>query len=322
MCHFTLSTVALFTPPTPLGTPSATTRNVATQILQGTGPPKVDLDQYNLPIDEIEKEWKVLLVQKSAEKQSRVVLAARSTQNYADTVTVTFPRIAGQGLGLGLAELAGGREDGLGITVVSEVLTGGAAEKASSPILTGDSISQLRLVRRQNEPIEGSFSQDIQEFPINTECLSYDSTVAAIASLPFADPKWDDSYVVTLKRLRRKPKVTVNLLYPPGQKEEDVSIELFAGENLRMGMLVRGIKLNDPLAKRFDTKNGGNCGAGGLCRTCSVVVQSGMDLLNPQRVSERQMLADTPRWRLACKAIVGYGLQEGNLTIRVNPNQW
>ncbi len=60
----------------------------------------------------------------------------------------------------------------------------------------------------------------------------------------------------------------------------------------------------------------------GLCRTCSVVVQSGMDLLNPQRLSEKQMLADAPRWRLACKAIVGYGMKEGEMTIRVNPNQW
>jgi ferredoxin len=95
-----------------------------------------------------------------------------------------------------------------------------------------------------------------------------------------------------------------------------------AGENLRQGMLVRGVKLNDPLAKRFDTKSGGNCGAGGLCRTCSVCVMDGAELLNDQRIAEKQMLADSPRWRLACKAIVGHGMREGEMTVRVNPKQW
>jgi len=80
--------------------------------------------------------------------------------------------------------------------------------------------------------------------------------------------------------------------------------------------------LNDELAKRFDTKSGGNCGGSALCRTCSVSVLNGGDLLNPQRVAEKQMLQDTPRWRLACKAIVGYGMKEGDMTIRVNTQQW
>jgi ferredoxin len=87
-------------------------------------------------------------------------------------------------------------------------------------------------------------------------------------------------------------------------------------------MLIRGIKLNDQLAKRFDTKNSGNCGAGGLCRTCAVSVIKGAGLLNPQRIAEQQMLQDSPRWRLACKAIVGFGMQQGEMTIRVNPRQF
>ena len=160
-----------------------------------------------------------------------------------------------------------------------------------------------------------------EEIVVQTECLSYDATVAAIQSLPSPNPQYDEYYSLALKRLRRKPKVTVKLQFPD-QDEPDQTLELFAGENLRYGMLVRGVKLNDPLALRFDTKNGGNCGAGGLCRTCAVAVQQGNDLLNPQRPAEQQMLADNPRWRLACKAIVGYGMREGDITIRVNPNQW
>lgn len=34
------------------------------------------------------------------------------------------------------------------------------------------------------------------------------------------------------------------------------------------------------------------------------------------------MLVKNPRWRLACKAIVGFGDQEGSMTVRVNPRQW
>jgi hypothetical protein len=164
-------------------------------------------------------------------------------------------------------------------------------------------------------------SETDTEVSVRTDCLDYEGTVNAIRSLP-EQVETDEEIVLVLKRIRRKPKVKVNLQYPPSQGEKDVSIELFAGENLRMGMLVRGVKLNDPLAKRFDTKNGGNCGAGGLCRTCAVCVVNGKELLNDQRVAERQMLQDTPRWRLACKAIVGHGMQEGEMTIRVNPGQW
>mmetsp|Transcript_28344 Transcript_28344/g.57963 ORF Transcript_28344/g.57963 Transcript_28344/m.57963 type:complete len:88 (+) Transcript_28344:324-587(+) len=87
-------------------------------------------------------------------------------------------------------------------------------------------------------------------------------------------------------------------------------------------MLVRGVKLNDPLAKRFDTKSEGNCGAGGLCRTCAVSVLRGGELLSPQKTAEAQMLGDEPRWRLACKAFVGYGMTEGEVTVAVNPRQW
>jgi Na+-transporting NADH:ubiquinone oxidoreductase subunit NqrF len=114
----------------------------------------------------------------------------------------------------------------------------------------------------------------------------------------------------------------VTLKYPPSQDEKDSTLELFAGENLRLGMLVRGVKLNDPLARRFDTKSEGNCGAGGLCRTCSVSVLRGADLLNPQKPAEKQMLQDNPRWRLGCKAFVGYGMKEGEMVVQVNPNQW
>ena len=88
---------------------------------------------------------------------------------------------------------------------------------------------------------------------------------------------------------------------------------------------MRGVKLNDPLARRFDNQaNGGDCGSEGTCCTCAVSVQKGGELLTEAKSQEKQMLKPTPRWRLACKARVGMELPNGavaNLEIKVNPRQ-
>lgn len=321
--HYSLLAPFLFGWSQGLASPSQkTTRNVATQILQGAGPASVDLNQYNIPLDRVEEEWTANFVQKTAENESGVFLGAKSDrENFVDTVLVTFPRKQNAGLGIELKELAGGREDGLGITVVTGLVPGGSAD--GTDIQPGDSIAEVSIVRTKRQTGEERLLEKEQQWNVRTECFSYDATVDALSlSLPSFAEGYEDIYALKIKRIRRKPKVTVKLQYPPEQNEPDATIEMFAGENLRQGMLVRGVKLNDPLALRFDTKSGGNCGAGGLCRTCSVCVLDGKDLLNPQRVAEKQMLQDNPRWRLACKAIVGFGMQEGEMKIRVNPRQW
>jgi ferredoxin len=300
-----------------------TSRNVATQILQGAGPAKVDMNVYNLnDLQTIEQEWTANLVQKATENKIGVLLGAKSDREiFVDQVIVLFPRRKDAGLGIELIEIAGGREDGLGITLVAGLVAGGSAEE--SKILPGDSIVEVSIIRRNRATVGKAGLEEAQEdFSVPTECLSYDATVDAITSLPAVRAECDEFYQMKLKRLRRKPKVTIKLQYPKSQNEPDATLELFSGENLRQGMLMRGVKLNDPLAKRFDTKNGGNCGAGGLCRTCVVSVLKGGEQLNPQKVAEQKMLEDSPQWRLACKAIVGFGMQEGEMTIRVNPRQW
>jgi ferredoxin len=314
-----------------------TTRNIATQTLQGVGDSTVDLNRYNLAsLEDIEKEWTATVTLKSTENTGGVFLAPKNSREiFVDSVTVVFPSNSGSGIGIVLAEVAGGRDDGLGITLVTNLVPGGAAACADCDILPGDSIAKVSVIRRQKRAMSGvtagggGIGEAQQIVSVNTECLSYDATVDAITSLnnmststTQQNEDCDEYFELVLKRLRRKPKVTVNLQYPPSQKEPPVSIEMFAGENIRQGMLVRGVKLNDPLAKRFDTKTGGNCGAGGLCRTCAILVQTGGELLNPQRPAEKTMLRDNPRWRLACKAIVGFGMTEGELNIKVSPNQW
>lgn len=44
--------------------------------------------------------------------------------------------------------------------------------------------------------------------------------------------------------------------------------------------------------------------------------------MNPIGIQEGQILAKNPRWRMACKTIVGNGAQEGRMVVKVNPRQW
>jgi ferredoxin len=291
----------------------------------GFGPIEVDMNAYNLPVEDITHEWTAVLVPLSALRAEGVYLGAKSSKTVmVDTLQVVLPRRMGEGMGIQLLEIAGGRDDGLGITVVDGLVEGGCAE--GSGINFGDSISMISLRKKQikssNEDDGDGGLYDLEEIEtLAVECFGYDKTVEAILSLPPAESD-DEVIVLTLKRLRRKPKVIVNLRYPPSQGEPDTTIELFSGENLRRAMLTRGVKLNDPLSRRFDSGGIGDCGAEGTCATCVVSITGGAELLNPAGTQEKQILVKNPRWRMACRAVVGYGMREGELTVRVNPRQW
>jgi ferredoxin len=287
----------------------------------GAGNSMVDMNRYNLPMDQIAQEWMANVVPQSSLREEGIYLGAKSSKDImVDTVKVSLRRRIGEGLGMELLEIAGGREDGLGITVVDGIVKGGTTD--GKDVMVGDSIVAVAVLQTERSTEEGGTMSDSQvSTSIATECFGYDKTVEAIGSLPPAESE-DEFIVLTLKRLRRKPKVSIKLQYPPEQDEPDTTIELFAGENLRRAMLTRGIKLNDKFSSRFDSGGTGDCGADGTCATCVVAIVKGDELVSPQGTQESQILKKNPRWRMACKAIVGYGLQEGEMTIRVNPRQW
>jgi ferredoxin len=280
----------------------------------------VDMNAYNLPLDQIAQEWTANLIAESSLRERGIYLGAKSSKAImVDTVKVELPRKIGQGLGLELLEIAGGREDGFGIVVINGIVQGGAAE--GSEILLGDSISKISI-RKTSRQAEDNILSDVEEIDsVGTECYGYDKTIETIVGLPPAESD-GESLILTLKRLRRKPKVTVTLQYPPSQDEPDVTIELFAGENLRRAMLTRGVKMNDPFVARFDNGGSGDCGAEGTCATCAVNIVKGEELLSPAKTQEQQIFVNKPRWRMACKAVVGHGMREGEMIIKVNPHQW
>jgi len=294
----------------------------------GAGAPKVDMSKYDLPsLDDILSEWTAVVRAPSSLREGGIFLTTKTKKElFVDTLSYAIPRSSG-GLGLLLTEIAGGRADGIGITIIERVLADGNAARYSG-LLAGDSIVSLSVSQQQSTTGKDDVETTTR---VSTECLSYDATIDAITSLP--TPVSDTEVViVTVKRIRRRPRVTVKLQYPPTnndddddeekQREEDVIVELYAGENLRRALLTRGIKLNDKLAIRFDSGGSGDCGADGTCATCVVGVTKGLELLGPMTQQESQILSAKPRWRMACKAIVGYGMMEGELTLQVNPRQW
>uniref|UniRef100_A0A7S4RKK6 2Fe-2S ferredoxin-type domain-containing protein n=1 Tax=Ditylum brightwellii TaxID=49249 RepID=A0A7S4RKK6_9STRA len=317
-------------PPPSIST--STTLSEAPVPFAGVGPRSTwtDMSKYNIPqIETILTEWTANIIPKNINENTpeRIALGVENSRElFVDTIIVEIRRSTEKvGLGILLQEIKGGRSDGLGITVVSGLVEGGLCEEQDCDVMVGDSISSVSVLQTNKSKDGAAGLQDTTtEITAMTECLGYDATVEAISSLPPPPSSGQEQILkLTMKRIRRKPLISINLQYPPSQKEPDTKIQLYAGENLRLAMLVRGIKLNDPLAKRFDTKSGGNCGAGGLCRTCAVSVVRGGELLNPQKMAEEQMLKDdTPRWRLSCKAFVGYGMKEGEMTVQVNPRQW
>lgn len=301
-------------------------KEVSPLFYAAAGSPTVDMNKYNLPLTQIINEWTAILQPKTSMQEEGIFLQTKSTkQFFVDTLRYKVKREGG--LGLILTELAGGRDDGIGITIVEEVLDGGNAENCG--IVPGDSIIGLTL--NSNREGEGATANNssssnkmvVQEesIRISTECLAYDPTITALTSLPPPSSPLEE-IIITVKRIRRQPTIQLKLQYPPDMQEPDATIELFAGENLRRALLTRGIKLNDPLAQRFDSGGLGDCGADGTCATCVVGVVKGMELLSPMKQQEGQILKNKPKWRMACKTVVGHGMTEGEMTVQVSPRQW
>ena len=127
----------------------------------------------------------------------------------------------------------------------------------------------------------------------------------------------------TVRRLVRQPIVSVRLQFPGEEGRADETLEMLPGQPLRQTILSRGIKLNDPLALRFDSGGPGDCGGEGCCCTCAVQVVAGLDALNEQKSQERQMLKKHADWRLGCRAAISPSLDaDSELVIRASPRNW
>ncbi len=108
-------------------TTSGSTEQTQNLFYAAAGKPTVDMNKYNIPVEQILDEWTALLTPKSTMQEEGIYLNVKNKQElFVDTLQYTVRREGG--LGLILTEIAGGREDGVGITIVEEVLQGGNAE--------------------------------------------------------------------------------------------------------------------------------------------------------------------------------------------------
>jgi len=107
-----------------------------------------DANRYNVPLDEAVDLWTASIQESNnADRMAGVpYVDSKSKEYFVDgIVSVEVPRDGGSGIEL--LELAGGRDDGIGITIVSSVTKGGNAENAG--IIAGDSIASITVYEKQ-----------------------------------------------------------------------------------------------------------------------------------------------------------------------------
>ena len=265
----------------------------------------VDPNVYNVDAETAANLWTVSVSADARMDRAAGVpfLDSKSKDYMVDDLQVVVSRDGG--MGIELLELAGGRDDDYGLTIVSGV--SGNAEKAG--IIAGDSIAGVVV----NQVSKGS-SLNVEESRemFDCECKNFDTTIGLLGSFP---PEIE-SLTLNIKRIRRWPKVKVVVQYPPIQcadpNDNEETLELFAGENLKRALQTRGIVFEDRDAAKCDF-----CGS-----KCTVAVDMGMQLLNPKGLTEEKIMRKNPKCRLSCKTIVGYNMQEGEVRLRINLNEW
>ena len=259
----------------------------------------IDPNVYNVGLQKAAELWTVSVVAEN--RLGRVAgipfLEPSNTKDYfVDDVSVRVSRTAnGGGLGLELVELAGGRDDGYGLTIIENV--SGNAQAAG--VLPGDSLGSVEVFTMDdtaNNNNNNNNSNNVEETQqtLDCECRDFDTTIGLLTSLPPPNhPLLDSgSIVLNLKRLRRWPKIDVVVEYPPVQVAEGADnterLTLTAGENLRRALLNRGIVMEDAVAPKCDF-----CGM-----KCSVKVDVGMPLLSPMGTTEEKIMKNNPKCRV------------------------
>lgn len=248
--------------------------------------------------------WKLVRREADALEGARYEMQPTDLANEAAVFKVTVVRsVESPSIGISLFEA--GADGDLGLVIVDGIVAGSnAAALPAGSVQEGDVLVAAGLPGKPKTRTEG---------------LAYDATVSVLAGL---DPA-AGAVELVLKRVRRRPMVGLTLQFPQSDGRPDARVELPAGANLRQAMLAHGIKLNDPLARRFDAGVGtGDCGGEGCCCTCAMEVLEGGQLLSAQGTQEAQILRRFPRWRLACKAVVERLEEDAEMTVRVTPRGW
>lgn len=204
-------------------------------------------------------------------------------------------------LGLELTEVAHSDLDHRGLVLVSKV-TGLALH--DTPIHVGDTII-------------GVFVGD--DFKESTTGRDYDDTVEILGRAKEYALNHDDIITLELNRVVKKAQVKVVV---ENDDNTETTLDALAGDNLRLLLMHKHVNLYDETTHRLDQPNVcGNCGGEGICGTCLVSIQEGMEHLNKVGPQESSILTNRPtNWRAACKTVVGADNKpDSTLRIRLHP---
>jgi ferredoxin len=162
---------------------------------------------------------------------------------------------------------------------------------------------------------------DDKGFKESTTALDYDETVDIInrAKTHSLDHGGHGKLTLELNRLVKRATVQVEIEdAKTGQVTQ--TIQGLAGDNLRLLLLHNHVAMYDDKTHRLDQPfmTGSNCAGEGICGTCLVAVQQGMDHLNKIGPQEESILMNRPagNWRAACKTVVGADNQ-ADTTLRI-----
>lgn len=229
--------------------------------------------------------------------------------DYGIEVLRTFLHISEEDdkLGLELTEVAHGRGDHRGLVLVSAILNQDVAQ--TKPIHIGDTIV-------------GVFVGD--HFKESTTDLDYDETVDVLnRAKKYAHSVGGTTISLELNRLVKR--ATIRILVEDETANEPVEFDAKAGDNLRSLLMHHHAALygkGKTALHRLDQPTlTSDCGGEGICGTCLVKINQGMNHLNTIGPQEYSMLKGRPEsWRASCKTVVGAdNKEETTLRIRLHP---
>ena len=152
-------------------------------------------------------------------------------------------------------------DPGLGIEL-GELGFASAADNTVNPLVIVEGLVDGGAAARHAEDVDGNGACVVPGdtliavhcesagLSLSVEAASYDFTVDAIgAAIGTLGP--GESLTLTLGRIVRRGRALVTAVRPDGEEERFVCYE---GENLRMGLLRRGLKTNDMETQRYDGK--------------------------------------------------------------------
>lgn len=216
-------------------------------------------------------------------------------------------------LGVELTEMAGA-PDGRGLVLISGV--SGAAAATSPTLRVGDVLTGVS--------VEGT------SFRERLTGLNYELTVEAIARAKEAAaelasrtdaPDSAGHAAVSFEADRLVKRAPVKVEVVESGSSSVLSIDSLAGENLRQVLQRKQVKIYNPNTKRFDMPfSTGDCAGEGLCGTCLVKVEEGMDLMSPRDSLEELITKGRPSsWRASCRAVIGHENRPGTIRVHTQP---